>query len=88
MDKKIDAINDGVKIRFFGEVKKEKIVTMVQNCQNGGCQCMSDATKQKIRDIQIDGEDGDVSLTLSGEIAKEEIEAALAKSKIINDSCC
>ena len=84
MQNKVDKIADGVKITFFGEVKKENIISMVQNCQSGGCECMSDATKQKIKDIQILGEDGDVNLILSGDILKEEIEGALAKSKVIN----
>lgn len=88
MQRDVNKTEDGVKIRFFGEVKKENILSMVKNCQEGGCECMSDATKQKIKNIEIDGEDGNVSLTLSGEIAKEEIEAALAKSKVVNDSCC
>jgi hypothetical protein len=88
MQNRVDKTASGVKISFFGEVKKENIVTMVQNCQSGGCECMSDATKQKIKDIQIDGEDGAVNLNLSGEILKEEIEEALAKSKVINNPCC
>ena len=49
---------------------------------------MSDATKMKIKDIQIGGEDGNVNLTLSGDILKEEIQEALAKSKVINNQCC
>ena len=88
MQRKVDTIKDGVKISFLGEVKKANIVSMVQNCQSGGCECMSDATKQKIKDIQISGEDGNVNLTLSGDILKEEIEEALAKSKVIDNQCC
>ena len=88
MQKKVDMTSKGVKISFLGEVKKENIISMVQNCQSGGCECMSDATKAKIKDIAIEGQDGEVTLTLSGEIEKEEIEAALAKSKVLNDPCC
>jgi hypothetical protein len=45
---------------------------------------MSDDTKAKIKGMDVSGADGDVSLDLSGEVSKEEIEAALARSKVIN----
>jgi hypothetical protein len=34
--------------------------------------------------MQVAGEDGAVELNLSGDVAKEEIEAALKKSKVLN----
>ena len=64
-------------------VKKENIVKMVQNCKTGSCECMSDETKSKIKDMSVSGNDGEVLLNLSGDIKKEEIEAALAKSKVV-----
>ena len=72
----------GVKIAFGGEVKKQNIVKMVQNCATGQCECMSETTKQKIRNMEVRGRDGAVELELSGEVTKEEIEAALARSKV------
>ncbi len=84
MDKSVKKIDDGVKISFMGEVKKQNIVTMVQNCSTGQCECMSDATKAKIQDMQVSGEDGAVELSLSGDISTQEIEEALAKSKVLN----
>jgi hypothetical protein len=45
---------------------------------------MTDETKKKISDMQVSGEDGKVELNLSGEVSKEEIEAALSRSKVIN----
>jgi len=44
---------------------------------------MSDATKRKIQNMQVRGDDGAVELELTGEIAKEEIEAALKRSKVL-----
>jgi len=81
--KEVSKTNNGVNIKFSGTVKKNSILTMVQNCQTGSCECISDDTKEKIKDMQVTGEDGDVLLELSGEIQKEEIEAALAKSKVL-----
>jgi arsenate reductase len=74
----------GVKISFSGVVRKEEIVKMVENCSTGKCDCMSDDTKRKIKDMQVSGEDGDVNLDLSGEVSKKEIEEALKRSKVIN----
>jgi len=59
---------------------------MVENCNTGACECMSDETKKKITNMQVKGKDGEVELELSGEIGKEEIEKALAKSKVLNKS--
>jgi hypothetical protein len=47
---------------------------------------MSDETKAKIKHMEVSGKDGDVALELSGEVSKEVIEAALAKSKLVNPS--
>ncbi len=81
--KDVSKTNSGVNIKFSGAVKKESVVKMVQNCKTGTCECMSDDTKKKIKDMQVSGEDGEVLLELSGEVEKSEIEAALAKSKAL-----
>ncbi len=84
MEKKVEKTNQGVKINFTGVVKKQQIVKMVENCATGQCECMSDDTKKKIKDMKVNGKDGDVSLNLTGDVAKEEIEAALKRSKVLN----
>ena len=84
MNKTVNATQHGVKISFTGEVKKENIVKMVENCATGQCECMSEATKKKIQNMEVKGEDGAVELELTGDIAKEEIEAALQRSKVLN----
>lgn len=82
--KNVFKLDDGVKINFTGAVKKQQIMKMVENCATGSCECMSDVTKQKVKNMQVEGEDGDVELKLSGEVSKEEIESALARSKVLN----
>lgn len=88
MDKDVSKTNQGIKINFTGAVEKQNIIKMVENCATGQCECMSDETKMKITNMEVSGKDGDVALDLSGDVSKEEIEAALAKSKVLNDSCC
>ncbi len=84
MNKNVFKTNQGVKIAFTGAVEKKNIITMVENCKTGSCECMTDETKQKISNMEVSGTDGEVNLDLSGEVTKEEIEAALARSKVIN----
>jgi len=85
MEKKVFKTGSGVKINFTGGVQKQNIVTMVQNCSTGQCECMSDDTKAKIKDMRVSGSDGDVKLDLEGDVSVEEIQAALEKSKVINE---
>lgn len=88
MDKSVSKTDQGIKINFTGAVEKQNIVKMVENCATGQCECMSNETKKKITNMEVSGKDGDVELDLSGDVTKEEIEAALAKSKVVNDPCC
>ncbi|MBN2781667.1 MAG: hypothetical protein JXQ66_00330 [Campylobacterales bacterium] len=84
MQKMVNQTKDGVKISFFGEVKKESILSMVQNCSSGACECMSQDTKNKIKNMEVSGDDGCVELSLSGDITKDEIQEALNRSKVIS----
>ncbi len=72
----------GVKISFKN-APLQTIQTVVQNCQKGKCECMSDETKKKIKNMQIEAKEDGVELTIKGDIAKEEIEAALKRSKLL-----
>ena len=86
MKKNVFKTGDGVKIAFTGSVEKQNIVTMVENCATGSCDCMSDETKAKITNMEVSGVDGNVALNLSGDLSQEEIETALEKSKVINNN--
>ena len=88
MNKNVFKTNQGVKIAFTGEVQKQNIVKMVENCAAGQCECMSDETKAKISNMEVSGVDGEVNLNLTGNVSKEEIEDALAKSKVTNNDKC
>ncbi len=85
MNKNVFKTVEGVKISFTGEVQKQNILKMVENCATGSCECMTDETKEKITSMEVSGKDGEVNLNLTGDVSKEEIEAALARSKVIND---
>ena len=78
-------IDSGVKITFSGTVAKQNVVETVERCQTGKCDCMSDESKKKIEGMQVRGEDGHVELSIDGDLDLKEIEAAVAKSPLIND---
>jgi len=80
----VQTTNKGVGINFSTGIKKNNIVSMVENCSTGKCDCMSDDTKRKINKIEVLGEDDNVYLDLSGTISKEEIEEALKKSTMLH----
>lgn len=88
MNKNVFKTGEGVKIAFTGEVQKQNIVKMVENCATGQCDCMSEETKAKISNMEVSGVDGEVNLNLTGNVSKEEIEDALAKSKVTNNDKC
>ncbi len=75
---------NGVSINFSGAIAKDTVFTMVQNCSTGKCECMSDETKAKVKDMIVTGEDGDVKLELKGDVSEAEIKEALSRSKVVN----
>lgn len=84
MQKNVFKTIDGAKIAFTGAVAKKQILTMVENCSTGQCECMSDATRKKINTIEVAGEDGNVELKLTGNVTTEELEEALNRSALLN----
>ncbi len=79
----VTAQRNGVKITFSGVVQKQNVVEMVERCQTGKCDCMSDESKEKIKDMSISGEDGNVELNIEGDLDVKEIQEAVSKSPLI-----
>jgi len=79
----ITAQFNGVKIKFSGDMAKQNVVEMVERCQTGKCDCMSDESKQKIEDMEITGIDGDVELSITGDLNVDEIRDAISKSPLV-----
>jgi len=75
----------GIRVAFSGEIEKQSVVSMVQRCRGGQCDCMSDEAKKRIEGLEVSGEDGNVHLTISGDLETEDIEAALKRSPLLND---
>jgi len=86
INKNVFKTGEGVKIAFSGAIKKDSVIKMVENCATGNCECMSDESKEKIKDMKVSGLDGEVALDLVGSgLTTDEIEAALKRSTVIND---
>ena len=77
-------LDNGVKISFTGAIEKQNVVEMVQRCQTGQCDCMSDESKQKIKGMEVTGEDGNIELSIEGDLDIDEIKEAVSKSPLIN----
>ena len=77
-------LENGVKISFSEDIEKQNVVEMVQRCQTGQCDCMSDESKQKIEGMEVSGEDGNIKLSIKGNLDIEEIREAISKSPLIN----
>lgn len=72
--------SNGLTINFQGDFAKENVQAMVERCQTGGCDCMSEENKTKIKMMKVDGVDGDVKIHLEGEaINMKDIEASVEK---------
>ena len=86
INKNIFKTDEGVKIAFSGAIKKDSVIKMVENCATGNCECMSDESKEKIKDMKVSGLDGEVALDLVGSgLTTGEIEAALKRSTVIKE---
>jgi hypothetical protein len=72
IQKEITQTADGVNIRLSGDIAKTKIEAMASNCNSGGtcsCECNNDL-KDRIKQVNVSGTDGDVTLSLKGETLK------------------
>ncbi|ABB44335.1 hypothetical protein Suden_1057 [Sulfurimonas denitrificans DSM 1251] len=79
----VTSYENGVSIKFSSTIKKNTVIEMVKKCKTGKCDCMSDESKQKIKDMDITGSDGNMELKISGNLDVEEIKKAISKSILI-----
>ena len=85
INKNVSTTSKGVTISFSGAIKKDSVLKMVENCAKGQCACMSEASKEKIKDMTVSGLDGAVALNLTGDgLSADEIESALKRSTVLN----
>ena|GEM_PF-4466618 len=69
IEKNITQTAQGVDIRFVGDIQKSKLEAMASGCNEGGtcsCECNSDM-KNQIKSVEVSGNDGDVTISLTGE---------------------
>jgi len=70
----------GVAVHIDRSVEVEKVSAMVENCQTGQCDCMSDQTKAKVTGMAVrQGENG-TEIHIAGDLTPEEIAEAMARS--------
>ncbi len=62
-------------------VEAQKVKEIVENCQTGKCDCMSEETKQKVTFMDFKAENGKVAIEIKGDLTEEEIKEAMNRSK-------
>ncbi len=73
---------DGIVIEVKDDtVEAEKVKEIVENCQTGRCDCMSEEVKQKVTFMDFKAENGKVAIEIKGDLTEEEIKEAMSRSK-------
>ena len=71
---KIENTNNGVKAVLTG-FNTQELSTKIDECKNGECSCSCDPEiMNKISNIEVGSEDDTTSITITGNIDKEELE--------------
>lgn len=75
----VEKVNDGISIRFVGDIQKSKIDSMVEECSSGNCSCNCDTDMlSKVEGMSVGGSNGNVTINLKGKsLEKSEIEKSL-----------
>ncbi len=78
----VKAIEEGVVIEVVDEsADTDKIKEVVENCQTGKCDCMSEETKAKVTFMDFRIENGKPVIEIKGDVSEEEIKEAVNRSK-------
>ncbi len=78
----VKSTEEGVIIEVFdATVDTEKVKEVVENCQTGKCDCMSEETKAKVTFMDFKVENGKPVIEIKGAVSEEEIKKAINRSK-------
>lgn len=68
---KVQNTTSGVKATLTG-FNTEELSAKIDECKSGECSCSCDpSVMQKIENIEVKGEDGKTSITITGDVDKE-----------------
>lgn len=77
VQKRFSKTPDGVAVHLTGDIGKAALEAAVSQCNGASCDCDCDSgLKEQVRNVRVDGIDGDVTLTLEGEGLDPEAVAA------------
>jgi hypothetical protein len=69
---------DGVEVTLEGPVEKAKVEEMVAHCATGTAACCGPDFFAQVQEMDVQGEDGRVSIRLTGNVTPEAVQENLA----------
>lgn len=77
---KAQQVQGGVDVHLKGDVEKQKVDAMVEKCGTGTCSCCGPEFIETLDGIEVEGQDGDVTIHVKGKNVREgEISDKLSK---------
>ncbi len=76
--KSVNEVKKGVSVHLGGDIEVDKVKAMVAKCGTGTCSCCGPEFVQALDGIDVDGKDGNVTMTIKGPVSKEIISEKLA----------
>jgi hypothetical protein len=64
---------NGVDINVTGEVERQKVDAMLEQCNAGACSCCGPEFIEQLDGIGVEGQDGDVTIHVRGSVSKDVI---------------
>ncbi len=77
---KLEKTSDGVAVHVDKSVDPQKVFAMVESCQTGRCDCLSEEVKVKVSAMEVREDTEGTTITIHGAVSAEEIQEALGRS--------
>lgn len=75
----VAASDDGVDVHVQGDVQRDTVDRMIEKCGSGTESCCGPEFFERVSDISVDGQDGDVTIHVAGQVTPGMIEQNLSE---------
>lgn len=77
---KLEKTAEGVAVHVDKSVDPQKVFAMVESCQTGRCDCLSEEVKAKVSAMEVSQGAAGTTIRIRGTVSEEEIQAAMGRS--------